>query len=522
MRARAPRCAPGARSTSPIAVRRGLAVRAGGRQHLAGSTGAVTTTSGSPSGSPSSVSTAAPCSRRSIVGADAGLHARSPPRGRPGRGDGPRSPPPRRRRSPRSRRARAASPDCERRRRDHHGHAPSGLRPQPADLHDLGTGALPAAPAPRTRRGPRPGRGREHRRRERCGPPPGRGFVGRRIGRGHVAPPQGAVPVDRRLSSRDSSRSVSSRAGSCLPPRRATEPGPTGGRARQLQVVQGSLSVRICRPTVSHRRSLQMVRSGHSGSNTTDVRLKPDIQANYAGVAGRGRRDRAGPVRGTRITADTVGGRSAVPGQPEDRHQVGARRQAHRHPDPRRAPPVPGVGDPAMPRGDEHGRALTGDASSRTAGRLRPRARSRASSRSRSATTRRTGLRAIIAIHSTVLGPALGGTRFRPVRRPRQDAVADVCRLARGMTYKHAVSGLDCGGGKAVILGDPRDAALRTAAARLRPLRRRPRRPLPDRRGRGHHPGRHGPHPAGDAPRHRGERVARRLGRSRRRRPPGA
>jgi valine dehydrogenase (NAD+) len=67
----------------------------------------------------------------------------------------------------------------------------------------------------------------------------------------------------------------------------------------------------------------------------------------------------------------------------------------------------------------------------------------------------RTGLRAIIAIHSTELGPALGGTRFRPYAS-EHEAVADVCRLARGMTYKHAVSGLDCGGGKAVILGDPR------------------------------------------------------------------
>ncbi len=64
------------------------------------------------------------------------------------------------------------------------------------------------------------------------------------------------------------------------------------------------------------------------------------------------------------------------------------------------------------------------------------------------------GLRAIVAIHSTALGPALGGTRFRPYAS-EAEALADVCRLARGMTYKHAVSGLDCGGGKAVILGDP-------------------------------------------------------------------
>jgi leucine dehydrogenase len=64
------------------------------------------------------------------------------------------------------------------------------------------------------------------------------------------------------------------------------------------------------------------------------------------------------------------------------------------------------------------------------------------------------GLRAIVAIHSTVLGPALGGTRFYPY--PSEDgAVEDVLRLARGMTYKSAAAGLDLGGGKAVILGDP-------------------------------------------------------------------
>lgn len=64
------------------------------------------------------------------------------------------------------------------------------------------------------------------------------------------------------------------------------------------------------------------------------------------------------------------------------------------------------------------------------------------------------GLRAIIAIHSTVLGPALGGTRFHAYA-DEAEALTDVLRLARGMTYKAAVSGLDLGGGKAVILGDP-------------------------------------------------------------------
>jgi glutamate dehydrogenase/leucine dehydrogenase len=64
------------------------------------------------------------------------------------------------------------------------------------------------------------------------------------------------------------------------------------------------------------------------------------------------------------------------------------------------------------------------------------------------------GLRAIVAIHSTALGPALGGTRFYPFASERE-ALLDVCRLARGMTYKHAVCGNDLGGGKAVIIGDP-------------------------------------------------------------------
>ena len=65
------------------------------------------------------------------------------------------------------------------------------------------------------------------------------------------------------------------------------------------------------------------------------------------------------------------------------------------------------------------------------------------------------GLRAIVAIHSTALGPALGGTRFFPYDS-EQDALSDVLRLAKGMTYKAAAAGLDLGGGKAVIIGDPR------------------------------------------------------------------
>ena len=66
------------------------------------------------------------------------------------------------------------------------------------------------------------------------------------------------------------------------------------------------------------------------------------------------------------------------------------------------------------------------------------------------------GLRAIIAIHSTALGPALGGTRFFPYET-EPDALNDVLRLSKGMTYKAAVTGLDLGGGKAVIIGDPRE-----------------------------------------------------------------
>ncbi len=68
-----------------------------------------------------------------------------------------------------------------------------------------------------------------------------------------------------------------------------------------------------------------------------------------------------------------------------------------------------------------------------------------------------TGLRAIIAIHSTALGPALGGTRFHPYASTA-DALRDVLNLARGMSYKAALAGLDLGGGKAVIVGDPATA----------------------------------------------------------------
>jgi valine dehydrogenase (NAD+) len=73
----------------------------------------------------------------------------------------------------------------------------------------------------------------------------------------------------------------------------------------------------------------------------------------------------------------------------------------------------------------------------------------------------RSGLRAIVAIHSTALGPALGGTRFRPYKTVAE-ALADVMRLSQAMSYKAAMAGLDLGGGKAVIIGSP--AELRSPA----------------------------------------------------------
>lgn len=65
-----------------------------------------------------------------------------------------------------------------------------------------------------------------------------------------------------------------------------------------------------------------------------------------------------------------------------------------------------------------------------------------------------TGLKAIIAIHNTVLGPGMGGTRFWNYATD-EDAITDVLRLSRGMTYKNAIAGLNAGGGKAVIIGSP-------------------------------------------------------------------
>ncbi|XOZ32839.1 Glu/Leu/Phe/Val family dehydrogenase [Halomonadaceae bacterium KBTZ08] len=67
-----------------------------------------------------------------------------------------------------------------------------------------------------------------------------------------------------------------------------------------------------------------------------------------------------------------------------------------------------------------------------------------------------TGLRAIVAVHNTNRGPALGGCRMFPYASD-EEALRDVLRLSRGMTYKSALANLDLGGGKSVIIGDPRE-----------------------------------------------------------------
>ena len=88
---------------------------------------------------------------------------------------------------------------------------------------------------------------------------------------------------------------------------------------------------------------------------------------------------------------------------------------------------------------------------------------------------RDSGLKAIIAVHSTALGPAFGGCRMWPYADEAQ-ALADVLRLSRGMTHKAAICSLPYGGGKAVIIGDPRDktpALLRAMARAVEELRGR-------------------------------------------------
>lgn len=68
---------------------------------------------------------------------------------------------------------------------------------------------------------------------------------------------------------------------------------------------------------------------------------------------------------------------------------------------------------------------------------------------------KQSGLKAVIAIHDTTLGPALGGTRMWTYDS-EEDAIEDALRLAKGMTYKNAAAGLNLGGGKTVIMGDPK------------------------------------------------------------------
>ncbi|AUX07899.1 leucine dehydrogenase [Halalkaliarchaeum desulfuricum] len=75
-----------------------------------------------------------------------------------------------------------------------------------------------------------------------------------------------------------------------------------------------------------------------------------------------------------------------------------------------------------------------------------------------------TGLQAIVAVHDTTLGPALGGTRMLPYDT-EADALQDVLRLSKAMTYKAAAADLDLGGGKAVIVGDPEQKTAEMMAA---------------------------------------------------------
>ena len=108
----------------------------------------------------------------------------------------------------------------------------------------------------------------------------------------------------------------------------------------------------------------------------------------------------------------------------------------------------------------------------------------------------------IIAIHDTTLGPALGGTRFWKYATD-EEAITDALRLARGMTYKYAVAGLEprrrqVGHHRRQQAAGPRDAL-----PRARPLHRDARRPLHHGRGRRHQHGGHGVRPAGDGPRGR-------------------
>ena len=81
-------------------------------------------------------------------------------------------------------------------------------------------------------------------------------------------------------------------------------------------------------------------------------------------------------------------------------------------------------------------------------------------------TNDKVGLRAIIALHSTALGPAAGGCRMYPYDS-EADALADALRLSKGMTYKNAFADLPLGGGKCVIIADPANPKNPNCCARL-------------------------------------------------------
>ena len=132
-----------------------------------------------------------------------------------------------------------------------------------------------------------------------------------------------------------------------------------------------------------------------------------------------------------------------------------------------------------------------------------------------------TGLRAIIALHDTTLGPALGGTRYYPYANEAL-ALTDVLRLSEGMTHKAAAAGMPLGGGKAVIIGDPSTERDRGTPRGLRALRRVLGGAVLHRRGRGYDvrgPRRHRPH---HPPRGRQDGRGRRVGGQRLLRPRSA
>jgi leucine dehydrogenase len=120
----------------------------------------------------------------------------------------------------------------------------------------------------------------------------------------------------------------------------------------------------------------------------------------------------------------------------------------------------------------------------------------------------KSGLKAIIAVHNSNLGPALGGCRMWPYAS-EDEAVRDVLRLSRGMTYKSAMANLKLGGGKSVIIGNPRTHKT-PAARRLCARARAAERPLHRRRGLRHQRRRHEVHGAAHAARRRHPSTSRR------------